>query len=629
MKFNWVHSIRTQIIIAILIIFALLGASLGYTLYALKLRQHDYLILNLTSQLRVLSQTMLDQAIHYQDQAPDDYDKYNRDLATYWLGLQKQTKLYETIITSLQTRQLDKQLTGHHQTIYCNFDSKSRSQLKILASQWFNFSIGLNNNLGHDSDGPRLTAGAEYIVKNGATLVSSSDKLATEFQRMMEDKLNQIRLFLGICMALGLALVLSVLYFTRRTISNPIKATLKGFDQVSRGDFKAIVPVTGQNEIAQMTSAFNHLTSRLNAMFRLTDKINQGKQLDEMLQFIYEEFQNFVPLDWVGVFYLTPDGERVSLERFYSLNKISLTQGELFALPEQLIEGVNKPVLLKLTSAENALNKRLAEQGLNAATCISLINKAELHAYMLFATKAKHYSAEHLEFLNNIASVMSNVLEKTLVMENLVRAAVQGLAKLAESRDPETGDHLIRMAHYSMHIAEELAQEEAYKQVITPAYIRDIYHFAPMHDIGKVGVRDDILLKPAKLTEDETKEMQRHPTIGADVLKKAEQQVEAMGYSIFKLGIEIAAGHHEKFDGTGYPAQLKGEAIPLSARIVAAADVFDALTSKRPYKEAWPIEDALALMHEQAGKHFDPEVIAAMQRALPKMLGIYDRLKHV
>ena len=632
MKSNWIHSIRSQIIIAILVVFALLGASLGYTLYALKLRQHDYLILNLTSQLRILSQTMLSQAIHYQDQAPDDYDKYNRDLGTYWQDLQKQTELYQTIITALQTRQLDKKLTGHNETIYCNFDKGSRSQLKILSAQWFNFNTGLKNSLGEDLKEPRLTAASGYITKNGDTLIASSNKLATEFQRMMEVKVNQIRLFLGISIGLGLALVLGMFYVTRRTITNPIKATLTGFDRVSRGDFQAIVPVTGKSEIAQMAMAFNHLTERLNAMFRLTDKINQGKQLDEMLQFIYEEFQSFVPLDWVGVFYLTPDGERISLERFFTRHQSSLLQGALIALPANMMEGGSKPIAFSLKNSaisNNSLSALLADEGLNAVASVNLINKVGLHAYMVFATKEKNYTAEHLEFLNNIASVVSNVLEKTLVMESLVRAAVEGLAKLAESRDPETGDHLIRMAQYSMHIAEELAQVDAYKHLITPAYVRDIFHFAPMHDIGKVGIRDDILLKPGKLDDVEMREMQRHPTIGADVLKKAEQQIESMGHSIFKIGIEIAAGHHEKYDGSGYPAQLKGEAIPLSARIVAAADVFDALTSKRPYKEAWPIEKALALMDEQTGKHFDPDVMVAMKRALPRMLVIYERLKHV
>ncbi len=632
MKSNWIHSIRSQIIIAILLIFALLGASLGYTLYALKLRQHDYLILNLTAQLRVLSQAMRSQAIHYQDQAPDDYDKYNRDLGTYWRDLQKQTELYQTIITALQTRQLDKKLTGHHETIYCHFDRGSRSQLKTLSSQWFNFNAGLKNSLGDNAKEPKLTAAAEYISQHGEKVITSSDKLATEFQRMMEVKVNQIRLFLGISIALGLALVLGMFYVTRRTITNPIKATLKAFDRVSRGDFQAVVPVKGKGEIAQMATAFNHLTERLNAMFRLTDKINQGKQLDEMLQFIYEEFQSFVPLDWVGVFYLTPDGERISLERFFTRHQSSLMQGATFTLPTNMMEGGSKPVAFSLkdnTIANNQLSMCLVNEGLNAAASVCLINKLGLHATMVFATKEKNYTAEHLEFLNNIASVVSNVLEKTLVMENLVRAAVEGLAKLAESRDPETGDHLIRMAQYSMHIAEELAQVNAYKHLITPAYVRDIFHFSPMHDIGKVGIRDDILLKPGKLDEAEMKEMQRHPTIGADVLRKAEQQIESMGHSIFKVGIEIAAGHHEKYDGTGYPAQLKGEAIPLSARIVAAADVFDALTSKRPYKEAWTIEKALALMDEQTGKHFDPDVMAAMKRALPRMLVIYERLKHV
>jgi response regulator RpfG family c-di-GMP phosphodiesterase len=123
--------------------------------------------------------------------------------------------------------------------------------------------------------------------------------------------------------------------------------------------------------------------------------------------------------------------------------------------------------------------------------------------------------------------------------------------------------------------------------------------------------------------------MERHPTIGGEVLRRCEAQMETLGHSMFQTGIEIAECHHEKFDGSGYPAGLKGQDIPLSARIVAAADVFDALTSKRPYKDAWPVEKALSVMQEDAGKHFDPDVIAAMQRSLPRMMEIYDRLKHV
>jgi HD-GYP domain-containing protein (c-di-GMP phosphodiesterase class II) len=146
-----------------------------------------------------------------------------------------------------------------------------------------------------------------------------------------------------------------------------------------------------------------------------------------------------------------------------------------------------------------------------------------------------------------------------------------------------------------------------------------------MHDIGKVGLGDDILRKPGPLTEAERREMERHPAIGAEVLRRCEAQVNALGFSIFGMAIDIAEGHHERFDGTGYPARRSGRAIPLAARIVAVADVFDALTSRRPYKEAWPVERALALMDSQSGKHFDPDVLAAFRRALPRILDVHQR----
>lgn len=214
-------------------------------------------------------------------------------------------------------------------------------------------------------------------------------------------------------------------------------------------------------------------------------------------------------------------------------------------------------------------------------------------------------------------------------MESLVASAIEGLAKLAESRDPETGDHLLRMAHYSAIIAEELGRNGPYMNNITPAYVRDIFHFAPMHDIGKVGIRDNVLLKPGPLDPKERTEMEQHPLIGGEVLRKCEAQMEAQGHQIFQIAIEIAECHHEKFNGSGYPRGLNNQEIPLSARIVMVADVFDALTSKRPYKEAWSIEQSVNFMKSQSGHHFDPVIIVAFERSLPDMLVIYEQYKHV
>lgn len=192
------------------------------------------------------------------------------------------------------------------------------------------------------------------------------------------------------------------------------------------------------------------------------------------------------------------------------------------------------------------------------------------------ATAPAVYAEEYTELFGNIAVQVGHILEKTVVTEGLVVAAVEGLAKLAESRDPETGDHLLRMARYSAIVAEELGRAGPLAGTISGAYVHDVLRFAPMHDIGKVGIADSILLKPGRLDEAERREMERHPAIGALALRRCESQMNALGRSIFSIGIEIAECHHEKFDGSGYPAGIKGDAIPLSARIVAVADVFAA-----------------------------------------------------
>jgi two-component system response regulator RpfG len=166
------------------------------------------------------------------------------------------------------------------------------------------------------------------------------------------------------------------------------------------------------------------------------------------------------------------------------------------------------------------------------------------------------------------------------------------LARAGEYRDQQTGCHIIRMAKFARAIAEELK--------LTAMECDEIESSAPMHDIGKIGIPDDILLKPGALTEEETLVMRRHPGIGYEILAGSTSR-------FLQMGAIIAFGHHEKFDGTGYPQGLAGESIPLPARTAAVADVFDALTSVRPYKKAWSMQEALDWIKSQIGSHFDPD----------------------
>ncbi|HHD64219.1 MAG TPA: HD domain-containing protein [Desulfobulbaceae bacterium] len=201
------------------------------------------------------------------------------------------------------------------------------------------------------------------------------------------------------------------------------------------------------------------------------------------------------------------------------------------------------------------------------------------------------------------------MLESTRLVDSSRRTAILGLAKLAEYRDQDTGAHLERIREYTRVLTRELAGKPGLQHLITPSFLEDITLSSVLHDIGKVGIPDDILLKPGKLNEKEFEVMKMHCVYGRDAL--AEAQRDAGNVSFLSMGQEIAHCHHEKWDGTGYPTGLAGLDIPLSARIVALADVYDALTSKRCYKEAFSHEQARKIILENEGSHFDPQVIAA------------------
>jgi putative two-component system response regulator len=172
--------------------------------------------------------------------------------------------------------------------------------------------------------------------------------------------------------------------------------------------------------------------------------------------------------------------------------------------------------------------------------------------------------------------------------------------------------HVVRMSHYSKILAEQLD--------VSPRWVELVFQASPMHDIGKIGIPDAVLRKPGKLDKDEWEVMQTHVKIGADIIADSESL-------LLQMAQEIALYHHEKWDGSGYPHKLKGEEIPLSARIVAIADVFDALTSERPYKQAWPVEKAVALLEEEAGSHFDPSLVPIFIQQLDEILKIKDSFK--
>lgn len=229
----------------------------------------------------------------------------------------------------------------------------------------------------------------------------------------------------------------------------------------------------------------------------------------------------------------------------------------------------------------------------------------------------KPYSPEEV-----LARIRSG--ERILALETR-DVAIFALAKLAESRDSDTGAHLERVQQYCRCLAQQLASCERYSSVIDSDFVRLIFQTSPLHDIGKVGIPDAILLKPGRLDTTEFEIMKSHTKIGAETLGAALEKFP--GVSFLTMARDIAATHHERFDGGGYPNGLSGQDIPLCGRIIALADVYDALTSKRVYKPAFTHEAAKDIVLEGSGLHFDPDVVNAFLAREEQFLATHQRFR--
>jgi putative two-component system response regulator len=216
------------------------------------------------------------------------------------------------------------------------------------------------------------------------------------------------------------------------------------------------------------------------------------------------------------------------------------------------------------------------------------------------------------------------VIEQVSEISDSQMATILALAKLAEYRDEDTGRHIERIQYFCRLLVGQLAGKPAFKDVITPIYIENITHASPLHDIGKVGISDTILLKPGKLTPAEFEVMKTHTVIGFDLLQVIKDRYTKN--SFINVGIEISRSHHEKWDGSGYPDGLKGDAIPLSARILAVADVYDALRSKRPYKTGFDHSTSCKIILDGKGIHFDPDVIEVFVELADEFERVYAEL---
>jgi response regulator RpfG family c-di-GMP phosphodiesterase len=381
-----------------------------------------------------------------------------------------------------------------------------------------------------------------------------------------------------------------------------------------------------------------HLTE-LEKINEIISMLNSGKSTDEIFSKLHVSLKRIIPFDGMILTLLNETNTFLNIENmvfnqsnFYTL----LRKGDRFFISElsikQLVEGdidllnvEDLGLYLKNNKMHDVFHE-VNRSGINSILAVSLVLKNQIRGIIFFLSGQKSFfKSHHITFVRSIvgqialsvqrAELMKEIESHSKNLEKMVsqrteevlktqRATIFALSSLADARDSETGDHLERIRNYSVVLMQLYRLEEDHPE-INARILRDLYDSSVLHDIGKVGIPDYILLKKGFLTDEEFEIMKKHPIIGYDALKNA--SVDLGSDFFLNMAMDITLYHHERWDGAGYPYGLTGEDIPLSARIVTIADVYDALTSKRPYKEAYSHDKAIDIMKDESGK-YDPEL---------------------
>lgn len=449
-------------------------------------------------------------------------------------------------------------------------------------------------------------------------------KMMDEFQVVNDQVLANIRHVSQICreeadrrmeisklfqygsIALSVVVLGVLIYLITDNFYNPIMEIRRIFKRMSKGDISPRFMRERNDEFKELYDNFNFFLNNLESIFRLEDKIILENRLDIILTYLFTSFRQFIPFTRIVVEYQeTPD--------------------------ELLIRTVSEEgrVLEERTSDRSyARYDGVAKVDHRIALPIQ-INELDMGVVYFQFEQAEQIETAHVSFIKLLQEKVAFAFYKGFFMKNLLSIVTNGLAEMTEARDPETGNHLKRMSRYSQIIASQLLYAGKFTDVVDSEFVENILICAPMHDIGKASIPDNILLKPGRLTDEEYEIMKGHAEKGYEVLHHMDQDFRRFGITYFSMAAQIALGHQEKYDGTGYPHGRSGNEIPLEARICALADVFDALTSKRPYKPAFSLEKSYEIIRDSAGTHFDPDIYEAFINGKKQIEAVYERYKEV
>lgn len=416
---------------------------------------------------------------------------------------------------------------------------------------------------------------------------------------------------------------------------------LRSFKQMERHqyDFGALPKTkTFFSEEREIVELVKEILDEEKFTKEVKDLISEYYHMDDLIESLFEKVTNRMGVDRVGIAFVdysrkkfiaefgVANYDNVRLGPGFEVNFEKTTLTKLLYTKEAFItDDLEAEVKKRPFSASIKL---LLEEGVKSNLVIPLIMGEAVFGVVFFSSSEKnHFSQTHLRLLEKVIYEISGLLNRSYFTKVVLSRITNSFSELVDQKDNETGDHIMRMVKYSVAIAEGLRKQNLSSHPVNRKFVLEIERNASAHDIGKVGIPDSILKKPGKLTPDEWQVMKEHAKIGADIFKSLREGLQVFDSEFYRYAEEIARHHHERWDGTGYPDGLAGHEIPLSARIVAIADVFDALTSKRTYKEPFSFEHSVELIKASSGSHLDPEIVNVFIRNLEGIWTIFQEIE--
>lgn len=468
-------------------------------------------------------------------------------------------------------------------------------------------------------------------------LNNASENLIGINQMLNQSVLNDFTLVLNSIFIVLILCVMLLSFGILKYVTLDQQFILKSFIQMERNQFNfSTLPKSMIlfNEKREIRDSIKEIFDESLFIQQVKEVITRTYHIDDLIDLLFKMVSEHIGIDRVGIAFvdysrkkfvaefgkakydeiLLGPGFEVDFERT-TLTSILETK-TAFVTADLEVEHAKRPASASLLL--------LCEEGVSSNMVLPLLMGETVFGVVFFSSlKKDFFNNQHLKFAEKLIYEISGFLNRAYFTKIILSRITSGFSELVDQKDNETGNHIHRMVRYSTELAVCLMEKNIPGYDVDRKFILEIERNAASHDIGKVGIPDEILKKPGKLTSEEWEIMKTHATIGSEIFKSFKEDLQVFEGDFYKFAEEIARSHHERWDGSGYPDGLSDSDIPLSARIVAIADVFDALTSKRHYKEPFEFDHSVQIIKESAGSHLDPILVEVFVQNIDRFKAIY------